>query len=88
MFRRSTPSADTHEEAAISRNTLDGCCTDWHPERTALVARLRLLLSAVPRVVADGMDRMASTVIAGLEIDGSRHTWLVTHRGAKWPADV
>ena len=88
MFRRITPSADIHEEAAISRNTLDGCCTAWRSERTALVACLGLLLSAVPRVVADGMDRMASTVITGLEIDGSRHIWLVTHRGAKWPADV
>lgn len=104
--------------------------TAWRPERTALVMLLRLFESAVPRVVADGMDRMAGTVTAGLEIDGSRraeawlnsteiigffpfsgtgagsqqlylvgvqeecsptsssHTWLVSHRDAKWPADV
>lgn len=52
--------------------------TAWRPERTALVMLLRLFESAVPRVVADGMDRMAGTVTAGLEIDGSR-------RAEAWP---
>lgn len=104
--------------------------TAWQPERIALVMLLRLFESAVPRIVADGMDRMASTVTAGLEIDGSGRAeiWLnsseiigllqitgigvgfqqvymlgvqeensptslsrtsfVSHRDAKWPADV